>query len=842
MRRKRGWLVALLLLALLLAAPLLMNLEVFRAPVRRAVERQLGRPVEFATLSAQFLPWPGIVGRGVVVYEQEGFGAEPFLYADEVHCHLSLGMLRSGRLEFSEIYFIQPSINLVRASGGAWNVGTFLLAGQESGKTGNPAPARPPVVSATEGRINIKLGADKQIYALTDARLRAEPLPGGRWRLQLEATPMRSDRRLSETGTVRVQGEVGHGSTLASVPFRFQVGLERGSLSQLVALVAGHESWMRARSGLAATVEGTPADWKARGTLMITGLRHKDLVAPARTPRWQADFEVGFQEERHVLRIERLRLRGRRSELHLAGRVEDLFEKPGYDLQWRADLLSADELLGQWAALWAGVSTEARLDGALRLALTARGPLREWEGQLEAVETLALRAPGLPRPAELSNLRVFLRRGRLELAPATLGFSPDSVLRVEGDWRATTPGLPYRLRWQSSGLELEPLQKAAAVFGGDFLAPTRWRGRAQFDLTWQGRLGETPSPRWEGRAELRGAEFHPPEFNRPLDILEARLDWRGNRLRVEPLVVRLGENPVTGTLERQGEPGRWSATLSAGELRLAALDDLLNPAQRGLLARLGGEDSGPGARWDEMDVSGELKVEELTAGPFRLRQLQAQGRWEKGRLELSRLRFRAYGGRFDGRLQGDFRVSPPQYRLAGNVKQVELGSLLAETTKLGPLFRGPAGADLSLQTAGLGPDELVQNLQGRVVGVLHDGAITHFNLAAALASASAGEDLAGGAPAFTELQSLAGDFRLAGEQVELDAVRLIMDGAAMELSGRVRFDGSLDLRLSGEPLQVAGRPVSAGTARLLTSAYRLSGTLHRPQVEVDEPAPAEAPR
>jgi len=129
-----------------------------------------------------------------------------------------------------------------------------------------------------------------------------------------------------------------------------------------------------------------------------------------------------------------------------------------------------------------------------------------------------------------------------------------------------------------------------------------------------------------------------------------------------------------------------------------------------------------------------------------------------------------------------------------------------------------------------------------VVGVLHDGAITHFNLAAALASASAGEDLAGGAPAFTELQSLAGDFRLAGEQVELDAVRLIMDGAAMELSGRVRFDGSLDLRLSGEPMQVAGRPVSAGTARLLTSAYRLSGTLHRPQVEVDEPAPAEAPR
>src|SRR3989304_3878522 len=158
MRRRKVWLVALLLLALLLAAPLLLNLEVFRGPVRRAVERQLGRPGEFAFWSAQFRPWRGLVARGVVVHEQEGFGAEPFLYADEVHCQVSLGTLRTGRLEFSEIYFIQPSINLVRAPDGAWNVGTFLLTEEGGGKTGDPAPAPPPAVSATDGRLNLKLG------------------------------------------------------------------------------------------------------------------------------------------------------------------------------------------------------------------------------------------------------------------------------------------------------------------------------------------------------------------------------------------------------------------------------------------------------------------------------------------------------------------------------------------------------------------------------------------------------------------------------------------------------------------------------------------------------------
>ena len=835
MRRRKVWLVALLLLALLLAAPLLLNLEVFRGPVRRAVERQLGRPVEFAFLSAQFLPWPGLVARGVVVHEQEGFGAEPFLYADEVHCQVSLGTLRTGRLEFSEVYFIQPSINLVRTPDGVWNVATFLLAEAGGGKTGQPASARPPVLSATDGRINLKFGADKQVFALTGVRLRAEPLPEGRWRVQLEATPWRSDRRLTETGSLQLQGEVGRSATLVSLPFRFQIGLERGSVSQLVALVRGSEPWVRARSGLAATLEGTLADWRAEGTLTLTGLRHRDLVAPPRTPRWRTDFALRFTREGQVVQVEKFRLRARQSEAHVAGRIERFFGEPTWNLQVRADPLAADELLGQWAALQPGVSTEARLDGDLRLALTARGPLGQWEGQVETADAVTLRAPGLPQPVELSDLHLVVRRGRLELAPLTLRFSPESSLRVEGDWRFLDQGSPYRLRWQSPGLELEPLQRAAAVFGGDFLAPARWRGHAQFDLNGRGSLGEPPSFRWEGRAELRGAEFHPPELNQPLDILEARLEWKGTRLRVEPLVVRLGENPVTGTLERQGEPGRWSATLSAGELRLADLDALVNPAARGLLVRLVGEESGTPARWGELEADGELQVEELAAGPFRFRKVQAQGRWQAGRLELTRLRFRAYGGRFDGRWQGDFRASPPQYRLVGNVKQVELGSLLAGATELGPLFRGQAGADLSLQTAGTQSGELRQKLQGRVVGVLHDGALTHINLLAALASAAAGEDLAAGAPAFTEVQSLAGDFRLAGDQVELDAVRLIMDGASMELSGRVRFDGSLDLRLHGQPLLVAGRPVSPATARLLASTYRLKGNLRRPEVEVEEP-------
>lgn len=843
MRRTRRWLAVLLLLALILFLPLLVNLEIFRQQVRRALEVELGREVELASLTARLLPRPGVVARGVMVFEQEGFGAEPFLYADEMHCDVPLRALWRGRLDCAAIHFLRPSINLVRNSDHVWNVGSLLLrAGQPPGE--GTAGAVPPVISAVEGRINLKLGADKQVYALTAARLRVEPVSDGLWRLQLEATPMRSDRRLTETGKLRVQGEIGPAAEFSLLPFSFHASLERGSLAQLTALASGREPPLRAQVSFAASLEGRPAGWRAQGTVSFAQLRHRDLVASPGSPRWEGEFDLTVADGGRAVGIRKIILRGQRSELELTGRLEDAFGRQRWAVEVQDGRLALDELMRQWASLKENVASNTRLDGVARLTLKANGPLRDWRGELTAPEGISLQVPGLSSPVEIPDLRLRLERGRLELAPLTLQFSPEQALVLNADWRLLVPRRPYWLRWQSRGVDLESLQKTAAVFGWDLFELARWQGRAALELEWRGDTSAGTRLRWQGEAELREARFYPPEFNQPLEILQARLQWRGNRTEVQPLVMRLGGSPVTATLERTGSPGRWNASFSAGELRLGALDGLLNPARRGLLARLVGPESRSSSRWRDVMVAGDIRVAELAAGPFRLRQVQAQGRWEGGQLELTRLRFRAYGGRFDGRVQGDFRSAPPEFRLAGNAKQVELPALLGDTTELGPLFSGVAGADLSLQTAGTGTRELLRALQGRVVGVVHSSGVRHLNLLAAMAAAA--EQEAGAVPdkAGTELQSLAGAFRVADEQVELDGVRMIVDGAALELSGRVKFDSSLELRLSGEPLLVAGRPAAPSLVRLLRSSYRVTGTLRRPQVELGEsgsPA-AGAPR
>lgn len=837
MHRKRRWLAALLLLALVLSLPLLVNLEVFRRQALQALARQLGREVEITSLTARLLPRPGLVGQHVQVFEQEGFGAEPFLYADAVDCNLPLRLLWTWRWDCSEIHFLRPSINLVRSSSQAWNVGTFLLRGAATSgkKTLGDEPA--PVISAVDGRINFKLGADKQVYALTAVRLRVEPLDGGRWRLELQGTPVRGDRRLTETGTLRVRGEVSPAAEFFALPFRFQVDLDQGSVAQLMALVTGREPSWRALASFAATLEGSPAGWKVRGTVTLAQLRHRELVASPRSPRWLGEFNLAIVDRGRAVEINKVVLRGQQAELEVIGRMEDLFGQPRWAIEVSAGHLQLDELMAQWAGLKANVPPEARLVGVTRLALSGQGQLRDWKGELTAPEGVTLQAPGLSRPVELADLRLRLEQGRLELEPLTVQFSAEQRLLVEGDWRFLTDGLPYRLHWRSPGVDLEQLQKAAAAFGWDLFGPTHWQGRAQIELDWRGEAANGTRPRWQGRVELRETKFHPPEFNQPLDILQARLVWSRNRIRIKPLVLRLGDNPVTGTLERRRNSSRWYAKLAAGELRLDALDELLNPGRRGLLARLVGAAPPQTPRWANLAAAGEVRVEELTAGPFRLRRLQAEGRWEQGRLELRRLRFRAYEGRFVGRMEGDFLSTPPQYRLTGNLKQIELAGLLADSTELGGFFTGMAGADLSLQTAGTRPRELLGELQGHVVGVVHDGTVVHLNLLAAMAAAAEEEPDGARTQEATALQSLAGEFRVADQQVELDEVRLIVDGAALELSGRVRFDGGLNLRLRGEPLRVAGRSTPPAATRVLAPSYRLRGSLRRPQVQRVEPAP-----
>ena len=629
-------------------------------------------------------------------------------------------------------------MNLVRNRDQAWNVGSFLLGGR-SGASPLAQPASLPLLTARDARINFKLGNDKQVFALLASRVRVEPQPDGGWRLDVRATPLRTDRRLSEIGALTLNGSVTRAAdTPGRAAFHLNLGLERGSVAQLWTFISGHEPPFRGTAAVNARIEGTREDWRAKGTLMLADLRRWDLVSSPTAPAWITDFQVRVWAEDSSVLLESVELRGGQSELRLTGSVNGLFRQPAWDLEARSDRLLLEDLAGQLAAFQESVPAGVRLQGESRLRLLLHGPPQGWEGEWTVPEGARLEVPEFA-PVEISPIALRLARGRLELAPLTLSYSPDFALVMSGETNIATSPFPYRLHWQSDAVRLDYLRRTAAAFGWSLFGPARWRGRGQMALEWRGQLaGEEPA-RWQGDISLTDATYQPPELNFPLEIPEARFSWKGPRFEVRPLKLRVGEDEISLSLEHQERSTRWLLNGEAPRLQLDALDNLINPARQGLISRLVRPTQRREPAWRDIDLAGTIKIGEVIAGPFRLSQFEGKGEWQGGWLELSQLRFRAHGGRFDGRLQADFRGDSPHYRLAGNFKQVVLADLLAANSRLGEMYSGLLGADVALETSGTRARELLQSLRGRVVGVLQSGLIHHISLVDAMAAA-AGKD------------------------------------------------------------------------------------------------------
>src|SRR5579875_883930 len=173
-RRRLLWAGAVVLLLAILGFALpLVSANQYRGKIAESMSKSLGRPVHLDNVSLHLLPVPGFTLQNLVVSEDPAFGAEPTIRANTVEATLRLSSLWRRPVEFSTVRFVEPSVNLVRNADGRWNLSDLLLHASRvnSAPTGQrhagPAP-RFPYIEATSGRVNVKLGAEKLPYSLTE--------------------------------------------------------------------------------------------------------------------------------------------------------------------------------------------------------------------------------------------------------------------------------------------------------------------------------------------------------------------------------------------------------------------------------------------------------------------------------------------------------------------------------------------------------------------------------------------------------------------------------------------------------------------------------------------------
>src|SRR3954471_8424394 len=283
-RRRGRWALALVILILLaIFVPPFVSLNRLKGRLGSALSNSIGRQVSIGQIRLRLLPRPGFDLSDVSIQDDPAFSAEPMLHAGTVTATLRFSSLWRGRIEIASLSFQEPSMNLVRNAQGQWNVAALLKRAQQvpsapTQKAVSESRPRFPYLEASDARVNFKIGMEKKAYGFSEADLALWLASEDEWHIRMEARPIRSDRNLHDTGTVKLEGTFQRASDPRQTPLNLTLALEKGQLGQLSEFIYGRDRGWRGGLDANATISGTPANLQLTLEQTLDDFRRYDIT------------------------------------------------------------------------------------------------------------------------------------------------------------------------------------------------------------------------------------------------------------------------------------------------------------------------------------------------------------------------------------------------------------------------------------------------------------------------------------------------------------------------------------------------------------------------------------
>jgi hypothetical protein len=820
----------------------------------RRLEADLGRPVEAARFEVDWLGGLRLVARSVRVAEDPRFGFEHFLLAEQVSIRLRWWPLLRGRVEFGELSFERPSLNLVRNPDGQWNLEAWLaVVTPGGGRAPGGTEARMPRferIEVEDGRVNFKRGVEKHPFAFVNVEGSITQEAPGAWRMDLEASPMRGGAPVQDPGVVRLRGRIG--SPMARLrPADLQFTWEEVPLSDALRLVRGHDFGVRgtlfltleARSPSAEAGAGAPpAEWLINASLRLVGLHRWDFPPRERDPNANLQVEARWIPEKSRVELSRIMLEGPGSNVRATGHVS-WAALPDTRLHLVSAGISLNDLLDWLRAFREGVAAGARLEGNAGLDAELSGwPVKVRRGVL-ATDGARLRwAPDAP-PLHLTRSMIRWNEKGIELVPTSLMLSagpgressvPDArrgQLRLAG---SATFGPTREFTLAIAG-ETRAAQEWAAALGALGLAPAgdfQPEGDARAILTWKGSFAPLAA-KLEGSVQLKTLRFQPAYLNQAAVLHDARLDWLAPRSpavadrRITFSSAEAFNTRWSGTLQaRAGAP--WSFMLSTDRLDIADLGRWLNRRWRQSVlertaARLPFLGAPPEAEAEQalarLNASGQLSIGQLQVLSLRGSGLRGELSVMGATAEFSGDVAGFYGGRLRAEVKAE-REKTLVYSLKLHADSTNLSALAGLTSALEGRLAGYASGDVTLRISGSNREELLRSLTAQGEITFRDLQLLTVDLPEMLRTArvQAGRSVFPAASA---------TFSMASGEVEIGLAKLASRGRMFAVSGKVRLPAELDLRVS--ELQRISPNVFPPRLREI-KAFQLAGPLNSPRL------------
>ncbi len=247
--------------------------ERLRSRVQESLERALNRKVEInGRIDYKWLTGPGIEVQDVVIHEDSSLGLEPIAYVASLEATPRWLPLFAGRMEFSTLRLINPSLNLMRAASGETNLRPFLdglFAVRDSG-------TELPEIEVRGGRINFKQGVTKSVLYLTSTDMDLRPTESNGFNISLGTEMARTDRAPAGYGSFSGQGRLVL-SAAQEPELDLTLDLDRTALGDLLLLFSPRRLDLGGRISARARIAGPLSAMLLDGRVDLEGFQRWNI-------------------------------------------------------------------------------------------------------------------------------------------------------------------------------------------------------------------------------------------------------------------------------------------------------------------------------------------------------------------------------------------------------------------------------------------------------------------------------------------------------------------------------------------------------------------------------------
>jgi len=691
--RLAGTTVVVLLLAGI-AAPFI-SADRFGRRIQASLEQAIHRRVEIGKVRLDLFTGPGFSLSDVIIYDDPRMGAEPLAYVTSLEAPISLRSLWTGRLDFSSLRLVEPSVNLVKSPKGPWNFEALL-----SHTFGAAPEARAfPAIRVRGGRVNFKFGDVKSVFYLTDADIDISPPASGEaeWRLRFSGQPARTDHAVRGFGRFAGRGQWRPGRRTDD-HLEITLELERSPLGEVIALLHGHDIGLHGRLSTHARLAGPISDLQITGDAHIEDIHRSDL-APPRGAGWPFQYRGRLDLVTQRLQLETAEPDSGGLPVTLRFRASDYLSEPRWGFTVTLKRLPLNFFPHLARDLGLALPEPVILEGTAT-GVVGFSPASGLQGML-ACQDVSLRAPN-SLPVRFTRAQFVIDRDRARLMPSLLETQEKEHATLEGEYAAGAQQLDLKLTSKSMSIT-GPAPGSGRLPGSESIPLLehcrggRWRGEVRY------RCQAERRPEWTGDFEIRDSEIQVPGMADALELSSAHAALKDGAALLEKMRARMGRVEFEAQYRYQPKATRpHQFRVSVPELDAAELERLLAPTlsrRQGLLARALRFGRAPVPAWlAERRADGVLEIGSLSLPDMQLAsRIRARLFWDGPGIELTNLEANAQGARLTGRLAVNLGRASPAYRLTAQVRSM---------TWMGGTWEGEGLA----QTGGLGPD-LLPNLR-----------------------------------------------------------------------------------------------------------------------------------